>query len=311
MKRFWLIFAASAALSACSGGNPFEETTENPDPDADAENVSVVPEAVAGNLSSVRYNPDLETLVVRGIAQDDTPINAVYNRTPALDRVGYEAYTYQDGSLDRHTTVYIKDIDGTRAAVAVTGVQFEEYFGGVTYGRAGVYNPPAASNSNSGLVTYAGDYVGLLNGPGDGGSLLPINDDNGSVDPFSFEAAEVTGRVVITGDFAQNKVSGIVYDREFLDAGLYGIPTEITNLALDASDIDPATGSFVGQVSQVNQSRGTYGGIFGGPNAAAVAGGLYAENHIDGVDNENEYGIFVLTQCGQPGDDLLCDQPVP
>ncbi|MHA6262715.1 thymidylate synthase [Arenibacterium sp. CAU 1754] len=307
MKRFWLSFAAFAALSACSGGNPFEATTTNTD---DPE--TGIPTEVAGNLTSVTYNPVAQTLTVKGIAFDNTPIDAVYTKAPASMDVGdYEAYIYQDGSLDRHTTVYVKDIGGTRAAVAVTGGQFESYFGGVTYGRAGAYNPPATNTSNSGLVTYAGDYVGLLNGPGDGGSLLPITPDNGNTDPFPVEAGEVTGRVVINADFAQNTVAGLVYDREYVDGAAIGVGPPIDNLALDPAAIDPATGTFQGQVSQLNQSRGVYGGIFGGTDASAIAGGLFAKDHIANVTGEEEYGIFVLTQCGQPGADALCNQPVP
>ena len=56
---------------------------------------------------------------------------------------------------------------------------------------------------------------------------------------------------------------------------------------------------------------GQYGGIFGGTDANAVAGALFAEGHIDGVDNEEERGIFVLPQCGTPGQDALCNQPAP
>ena len=299
MKRFWLGCAALAALSACSGGNPFVTDT-----DTDADNSSI-PEAVAGSLEGISYDPASQTLTVRGIALDDTPVEAVYRRRPALDRGGYEAYTVQDSSLDRHTTPYVKDLGGTRGAIVVTGGQFEHYFGGGVYGRSGAYSPPPATVNGNGLVSYAGNYVGLLNGPGDGGDLLPVAPGT-PPNILPRQAAEVTGRVLVNADFADNVVNGQVFDRVVVDdPGL-----ALRDLALAPAEIDTTTGSFTGEITIDLLPKGTYGGIFGGPDAAAVAGALFAKDHIDAVTNEEEYGVFVLQQCGTPGADALCNQPV-
>ncbi|MEC7256778.1 MAG: thymidylate synthase [Pseudomonadota bacterium] len=301
MKRFWLGLAATAAVSACSGGNPFTTETDTEVPE------SGIPEVIAGDLSGISYDPVAQTLTVRGISLDETPFEATYRRRPGMDRGGYEAYTAQDSSLDRHTTAYVRDINGTRAAVVVTGGQFEHYFGGAVYGRNGAFDPPPVEpTANNGLVSYAGTYVGLLNGPGDGGDLLPVSPGTpASVLPV--EAGEVTGRVLINADFTDNVVNGVVFDRVYVDT-----PSLVLNdLALKPTDIDPSTGTFSGEVTINLQNKGTYGGIFGGADSDAVAGALKATDHIDNVQNEEEFGIFVLPRCGTPGEDALCNQPNP
>ncbi|MFC4667707.1 thymidylate synthase [Seohaeicola nanhaiensis] len=297
MKRFSLSIAACAALAACSGGNPFAGTdTETPD--------SGIPAALASDLDGVTYNPVAQTLTVRGVSLDNTPYEVVYERKPGLDRGGYEAYTAQQSSLQRHTTAYVKDIDGTRAAVVVTGGQFRHYFAGTVYGRNGAFDPPP-SNSENQLVSYAGNYVGLLNMAGDGGDLKPVAPGtNPDIRPV--QAAEVTGKVLVNADFSDNMVNGSIYERTIVDGG-----TALSTLDLDPTTIDATEGTFTGEVSINLQNKGTYGGIFGGQDSSAVAGSVFVKDHIDGVDNEEEYGIFVLPKCGTPGQDALCNQPNP
>ncbi len=298
MKRFWLGIAAVSALSACSGGNPFTQVTDTDVP------ITGIPEVISSDLEGISYDPVNETLTVRGISLDDTPFEAVYRRRANLDVGAYEAYTQQDSSLDRHSTAYVRNINGTRGAIVVTGGQFEHYFGGGVYGRSGSFAPPDP-NGNA-VVSYAGDYVGLLNAPGDGGDLLPVSPGTpNSVRPV--QAAEVTGRVLINADFADNQVNGIVFNRNWVD----NPGTTLSDLALKPTAIDPTNGTFEGEVTINLQNRGTYGGIFGGTDASEVAGAMFAKDHIDGVTNEEEYGLFVLQQCGTPGADALCNQPVP
>lgn len=297
MKRFWLGIVALAALSACSGGNPFT------DPAGGGADSSGIPAIIAGDLEGFSYNPTTQTLTIRGVSQDDTPFEAVYRRRPALDVPGYEAYTAQDGSLDRHTTAYVRERDGARAAIAVSGGQFGYYFGGGNYARSGAYDPPAVG-PNSGLVTYAGTYVGLLNIPGDGGDLLPVTPGT-PADVQPTQAAEVTGNIVINADFGDNVVTGRIYNRRMVDAA-----RAVENLDLEPADI-AADGTFTGNLSQQLVDRGDYGGIFAGTDASAVAGTLFAEDHISGFTDEEEYGLFVLAQCGTPNADPICNQPVP
>lgn len=299
MKRYWLGVVAAATVSACSGGYPWAPVDETQQTDP------VVPAAIAGDMQSFTYNPVAKTLVVRGVTLDDTPFEAVYSRAPALDRPGYEAYSSQESSLSRHTTAYVQQIDGTRAAIAVSGGQFGHFFGGSSYGRDGSFDPPGVAVSG-GLVSYAGNYIGLLNVAGDGGDLLPVAPGTpNEVRPK--QAAEVTGSILITADFADMSVNGIVYDRVAVDAG-----AALEDLELAPGDI-AANGTFAGKVTQNGgtNSRGDYGGLFGGTNSSAVAGTLHATDHISGITNPEEYGLFVLGQCGTPGADPLCNQPVP
>ncbi|GHF73502.1 thymidylate synthase [Seohaeicola zhoushanensis] len=297
MKRISFSVAAFVALAACSGGNPFQEGTDTETPD------SGIPAALSSDLDGITYNPVAQTLTVRGITLDNTPYEAVYTRKPGLDRGGYEAYTSQDGSLQRHTTAYVKDIDGTRAAVVVTGGQFENYFAGTVYGRSGAFDAATTAQPNQ-LVSYAGNYVGLLNMAGDGGDLLPVAPGT-DPDVRPLQAAEVTGKVLVNADFTDNSVNGTIYQRQIEDTA-----TPLATLALNPATID-TNGAFTGDVTINLQNKGVYGGIFGGTESSAVAGSIFVKDHIDGVDNEEEYGVFVLPKCGTPGADALCNQPNP
>jgi hypothetical protein len=287
-------------MSACGGGNPFiEETGTDPD------NGIVIPEELAGDLTSFSYDPDKQILIVRGVSLDDTPFEAVYNRRANLDVPGYEGYSSQESSLGRHTTAYVQQIDGARAAITVSGGQFGHYFGGSAYGRSGAFTPPDTTVAGGG-VTYAGSYVGLLNVAGDGGDLLPVAPGTPN-ELRPKQAAEVIGSVFISADFADNAVDGLVYNRLHADSG-----TPIEDLELAPAVITDA-GSFTSSVQQGGgrDTVGVYGGIFGGADASAVAGTLYAADHISGAANVEEFGLFVLRQCGTAGADPVCNQPRP
>ena len=65
MKRFLSSVAAIAALSACSGGNPFGATTDTDTPE------SGIPEAISSDLEGITYDPVAETLTVRGVSLDE------------------------------------------------------------------------------------------------------------------------------------------------------------------------------------------------------------------------------------------------
>ena len=312
MTRLIIGLTASLGLAACGGTPPFGGTTSDAD---DAS--SAIPTAIAGSVQSVTYDPGSQTLTVVGVPFDDGPATGVYRRRPALDRPGYQAFTAQDGSLDRHTTAYVQNINGTQAGLVLTGVQFEEYYGGVVYSASSYSAPvPTDAQQDGGLVSYAGNYIGLLNGPGSDEDLTAVAAGT-SPSATSDQAAEVTGQVLITGDFAQGQVDGVGYNRRVLDYDSNGVlspndanPLAVDDLALDGTAIQ-TDGTFAGTVSVGNQVRGEYAGVFGGTGATEVAGGLFAEEHITEFQNEDEYGIFVLSQCGTPTADPVCNQPVP
>lgn len=299
-RHFLAVFALGAALSAlsaCSGGNPFEQ------PDTPEVGPVTVPEDIASDLESFSYDPVNQTLTVTGLTLDDTPVASTYRRRPNLDVPGYEAYTQQNGSLDRHVTAYVRERDGVVAGIAVTGGQFDSFFGGGTYSRTGGFDP-AGNGQTGGVVSYAGEYVGLLNAGTLGPDLLPVAP--GTPDDIRpRQSAEVTGRIFINADFTDNSVNGRIFQRRIPD-----IDRDIENVDLAPGTI-AANGSFTGSLDQGTSSVGSYAGVFGGPNSSAVGGALRAEGHIGFNSDLIEHGAFVLAQCGTPGASPICDQPVP
>ncbi|MAC82201.1 MAG: thymidylate synthase [Rhodobacteraceae bacterium] len=302
MNRLIVALATGLALCACGDGNPFDEADPE---DPDTGTTSEIPADIAGDVDSITYDAANQTLIVRGQSIDDTPYAATYTRKPGLDRGGYEAYTAQEGSLGRHHTAYVKEIDGAQAFVVMAGGQFNEVFSGATYSRSGSYSAPDVSQPG-GIVHYAGNYVGLVNGPGDGGDLNPVA---AGTDPAVLprQAAEVTGDVFITADFADNVTDGVIYNRaipDYADGDLKDVT--LSNTAINSD------GTFTGSATIDSTTEvGTYGGNFAGQGATAVAGAVFLSDHIDGVDNEIEQGIFVLGQCGTANDAAVCDQPLP
>lgn len=295
MRQYWLSALAALALVGCGDGAPFGGTTTT----TTTTTTPTTPETIAGNLTSYTFDSVNQTLIVRGISLDRTPFEAVYSRRPALDRNGYLAFTAQDGSLNRHVTAYVLAIDGTSAAVLGSGPHLGDVVQGATYARD-TYDPPT-----TGIIKYAGNYVGLLNGAGDGGDLLAVAAGT-PTDIQPTQAAEVTGSILITADLVDNKVAGLVYSRVFVDSPA----TTLENLELRETTID-GTGSFSGNVNQGTNDRGDYAGFFGGTDSIAVAGALTASDHIASVQNEKEVGIFVLAKCGSPLESAVCNQPTP
>ncbi len=147
--------------------------------------------------------------------------------------------------------------------------------------------------------------MGVLNTSGSGEDLLPVAPGT----PGSFvpsQSAEVTGRILINASFSDGTVNGTITSRQI---------TDFTGITVADLDLAPtsiaADGTFLGDTSVDLSNRGEYGGIFGGNGATEVAGVVHAEGHITGLTNIEEYGVFVLAQCGTPQADPVCDQPVP
>lgn len=295
MRQYWLSALAALALVGCGDGSPFGGTTTS----TTTTTTSTIPDTITGNLTSYTFDSTAQTLTVRGVSLDRTPFEAVYNRRPGLDRNGYLAFTAQDGSLNRHVTAYVLEIDGTSAAIVGSGPHLGEVVQGGTYARD-TYDPPT-----TGIIKYAGSYIGLLNGAGDGGDLLAVAAGT-PADITPTQAAEVTGNILITADLVDNKVAGLVYSRVFVDSP----GTALENLELRETAIE-ADGTFSGNVNQGTSDKGDYAGVFGGTQSVAVAGALTASDHIAATTNEKEVGMFVLAKCGSPGASAVCNQPVP
>ncbi|MEP6020759.1 MAG: thymidylate synthase [Paracoccaceae bacterium] len=310
MKRITMTAAAVLlALGACGDGNPFTDTTGGGTTTPPGSTTSDIPADIAGSVANVDFDPAANTLSITGLLRDGNVVTQTYNRNAALDAAAgsgvYQAYTFQDDPLDEHTTVYVRRLGDVEGAVAVTGGQFQFFSGGVAYKRDGGFDPiePDAANDR-GLVTYAGEYIGLsdLNGPDT--DLLPVpGGTSPSITPS--QAAPVTGDVFINVEFGSNNVAGTVYNR-VIDTDALG-QVALPDLILVPTDLS-TDGSFAGTVQQAEDQQGVgdYGGIIGGPDSNVVAGGLFAEEHfgsntgtaLDTVTDEEEYGIFVLGRCG-------------
>lgn len=315
MYKNLLSACALTALCACGDGNPFASTGDAGDDGATVE--FAIPEEVAGTVSSFVYDADAETLTLTGLLRDGDEQTVTMRRRAGLDRGVYQAYTAQDDPLDEHTTVYVRELGNVSGAVAVTGGQFTYYSGGTNFGRTGSYDPIVPSEADDrGLVTYAGEYIGLSNLNGAETDLLPapaIDPDGGggsSVQPS--QASVIEGRVLINVEFSTNQVAGEVYDRV-----IYPDPTAVssagrTEIELGDIILVPTTmaddGTFVGDVELPGnrQDIGGYSGNIGGPDSNVLAGSLYAEEHFGSdpnVGGEEEYGIFVLGRCGSDLED--------
>ena len=336
-----MITALSLALLAGCGGdgtNPFQEEAEEPtggtggtgdpatggdggtDGEATADgNVSPdnLPDNFGNNVVSVDYDEDSGTFSVTVNSLDTTPPTATYDRTPQLDVPGYTAFSVQEDPLDRFFIgLAATSADSTSTgAVVLDGGQFNKVFGGTYFERSGPYSPHVPQQPADGLVSYAGEYAGLSNIPvprNNDDNLLATPDD-GSFNPPSpgppEQASRVTGQAFLNADFSDNTVNGEIYNRHFDETG---IPLPSVVLVASPGNIDPAGGTFSGTAEDpIRNGIGSYDGIFGGDGATSMSGAIRIEGYLDDVDDELEYGVFVLTKCGEPGDAALCDTVNP
>lgn len=306
MLRIMTLVIALTALVSCGDGQPFTfgNTTDDPVID-DPTDVNGIPESVAGNLQFLSYDPFFHTLEVEITSLDVPAPNPMYNRDARLDLPGYEAYSYQDDPLDRMFIAFVaQSNDGELiGGVVMDGGQFNKFFGGSYFERNGPYSNATA---NGGLVSYAGTYVGITNIDAPGNELLPV-DPGTDPDILPSQGTRVTGDIFINADFNDNTINGAISNRVLVDYAqaiptVYLIPTDISS-----------EGTYAGVVENPAQIViGSYAGTFGGIGATSTAGGIHLDgDFVPGVVNEEEYGVFVLTQCGQAGDAAICDAVNP
>lgn len=323
-KKTWQVWAmqvmkqvgATMALLLLMGcdGNPFKpapEPTPPPEPPPNNQPV-VVPDVLLGDIQKVVYTPGAtsadSTLQIQITGLDTTPLLATWTRNPDLDVPGYEAFSVQQDALDRmFVGLAATSADGSVSSVlAADGPQFNIQNSGSSYARAGAFDAPPTTGSGAGTgqVSYAGDYAGILNVGVNGAGLLPVPP---GTDPtlVPTKPVQVAGKAFLNANFADNTVNGSVYDRIVVDTG-FGLESII----LIKNGIT-TNGTFEGTVQRPNSSDsfgetvGAYGGVFGGVDAAGVAGAvkLTKVSDVTGTEltNVTERGIFVLNQCGLAG----------
>lgn len=320
MHRYLAVLAVAAALAACDG-NPFlvedtsGETPDPTDPGTPTTTDAGIPLELAKNVTEVSYDPVAKTLSVTIAGLDSTPVSVPYARNLAAEAglpAGYEAYSIQEDALDRlFVGVARETADGsTRGVIASDGGQFNRFFAGGYFERDGGFTPPTiGSGPGAGQVSYAGGYVGLDNYSGPLPALPP-----GADPALQMQGpGRIEGDVFINANFSDMLVNGAVYNRVRLDNPL--LPP-LTDLILIATDIS-SEGTFIGFVETLDgadiKEVGNYGGIFGGTDASGLSGVLV----IDAFDSDlsdqiSETGLFVLNQCGKPGEDVaLCAGTAP
>ena len=296
MKKLLSLTAIAALMVACGSAETTEEPGTPGNPVTPTTPASGVAPEIAGNLQSVTFDPDAETLQVTLTSLDGDTASTTYARDTTYDVPGYIAFVQQDDPLDRFFTGYAAEsADGSSQAVLVVdGGQFNRFFGGANYVQVGAYTAP-----DSGLASYAGTYVGLLNiGTRDG--TLPSAADP---DLLPERAGQVTGDVFINVDFADAAVNGAITNRVDVD----GVGATLDTVVLVDATL-AANGSFSGaSENTANDTIGSFAGVLGGSGATSMSGGIHLTgDFIPGIDNEQEYGIFVLNQCGTAGEAAIC-----
>ena len=322
MIRTVLLLGLLAGLAACSDGQPlFDDPGNDGGGNGGGDGGGnggggggiEISEDVAGSLRSADFVPPSGNndgrLQVDIGALDGAPGAVRYTRAEDLDVRGFTAYSNQEDPLDRFFLgLARRSTDNTiQGAVVQDAGQFNRYFGGVTYERLSPYSPYQPSQPNQGLVSYAGDYAGLLNiGAPEPNNTLPVPPGT-DPDLIPGQPVRVTGDVFLNADFSDNAVNGAIMDRRTVE-GRVGLE----NLILVPGDI-AQNGTFAGGVESSDGEKvfGSYAGAFGGQGATSVAGGVHLQEFLEEVDNEEERGLFVLTRCGRPGDAPICDDVNP
>lgn len=334
MKRIIASLMVAATLGACTGStgkdNPFqedpEESTDTGDTGTDGTDgtdggtiavpAGTVPDELSVNLADISQ-PGGGTITVAIQSLDGTPLQNTFTRNAALDTGGYLAYSAQEDALDRmFVALAATSLDNSViAGVASDGGQFNRYFGGGFYERNGNFTPPEIGNGpGEGQVSYAGRYAAVTNiGTQTGDGLIPVPanpDPTVSLPDLPREPFRVEGTIFLNANFVDNAVNGEISDRLLINADGGGT-TVLDDVTLVVAPID-SNGEFYGDAeTSAGGGVGNYGGIFGGDDASSVAGLVRLEGHIDNIDNEIEHGVFVLTQCSQPGDSPICDIVAP
>ncbi len=314
MNRLLTTAALLALLAACDNAQPFtfapvgdEEPVEDPNAEEEPVSAAGIPESVGNNVETATYRPGDNFLSVQITSLDSTPVNAIYERNSALDVPGYRAFSQQEDPLDRIFIGMAQQKSGVTGVLVMDGGQFNRFFGGVYYEQNGAYSAHSPSQPDNGLVSYAGNYIGLLNidAPRPNEALpLPAGTDP-ALEPG--QASRVTGQIFINADFADNTVNGVIYNRQVVDYG----NSPLQDVVLIVADVNE-DGSFSGDVENPAQDAlGSWAGTFGGVQASGIAGGIGIEEFIENVENEAEYGLFVLTKCGDSGDSSICDDVNP
>lgn len=301
MIRWVLPLAASLTVAACSGPAIIGSRGDG----GGGGDTSSIPSELSNNLKSVTFDGDTMKVDIEG--GDGNPAEVTYERDTRLDLPGYTAYRTQETALDRlYVALGAISADGSVQAVTVgDGGVSNVYYAGGSYDRAGGFDAPPTDDGR-GTVHYAGSYAAVtnVNAPRDGGPddvALPVSESaDDSVVPW--QPSRVTGDIFIDTNFTDNTVRGSISNRELVDTHTALVDVILVPTTIDPTDdTDTRAGTFSGDAQYADlRVIGTYGGIFGGEGANSVAGVVHLTEFNPDWENEQEHGVFVLTQC-RPG----------
>lgn len=309
-QRFVTVLLLSTLLAGCDG-NPFGTVGSGTTPGTGGgTSTSTIPGSLSVNVKAVAYDGTNLAMQIEGL--DSTPTVVPFTRYGALDVPGYKAYKVQEDALDRmFVALAAESQDGATRAVAVAdGGQFQRYYGGGYYERDGAFDRPSiGTGPGAGQVSYAGNYAGVTNVgvPGNPDALPVLPGTNPAVIPD--QPARVTGDIFMNVNFEDNLVNGTIYNRVITDIGF--ALDDVVLIPTGISDTGTFEGTVEGEAPNEGDVTGTYGGIFGGTNSSSVAGIVHLTAFEGSFDNEQEHGVFVLTECSLQPVGGICDQTAP
>ncbi|MEO1778947.1 MAG: hypothetical protein AAFU63_09160 [Pseudomonadota bacterium] len=314
MKRIAAVCLLAAGVASCGDGNPFTDTGDSGG-GGTTPPASGVPAEILNDLERIDFNATDNTLTVTGLTQDGEPVVNEYRAIASTFAPGFTTFTGQNDPLGRHATAFVASRDGgLQAGVVMTGGQFNRFFGGSFFERDGSYNPPPTEDGRFD-VTYVGSYAGGINSAGPVTDLFPVPP---GVDPdvdLPTQTAYVRGLIFLNVDFSDMAVEGEVFDRTGVFAGGFADLPDIVlvegalaedgsfagNIEFDASDPNPDIPE-----NPVGRDIGDFAGIIGGPQGESIVGGTSLEEFSDAVENELEFGVFVLDLCTAASTDPIC-----
>lgn len=327
-------------------GGPGAAPAEEPELDDEEANVEdVISENLSEDLVAAVYDPNSETLSLNLTGLDSGTVDGNYERNPSLDTNGYIGFSTQSDPLDRLFIALagISADQSIEAVVVADGGQFNRFFGGGYFrgpqsvevqepaeegadiaGGDPIFTTVAFVKPTTGLVSYAGDYAAVTNVPARGDNLLERPDGFEAETLVPRQPARVVGDIFINVDFADSSINGEIFNREWVDHFnvadgaeiVNGVPVDQSNLprlpdvVLTQSPI-AENGRFLGETEFPDQTTsGDFGGTFGGigsNSATSLAGVVHLNDFSDDIDNEEEFGVFVLEQCGTAAASPVCN----
>ena len=258
MRMTAISVASCYMLAACIGGSSTSTKF------ADSGQIAPIPthEQVAqGDLQSMSYDPNTETLIVRG---DPFDLAGTFRRAPKRDVRGFAAFE-NDGGARRYLALVRTDTaNGIAAGTVGTPIRLDREFGGTFIARSATPTLP-----NNMEVSHVGDYAAVRN----------VGTNDGADMSNSF-LQRVEGTVRLDLDFFDDRtpgIEGVITDRRNLDQRIEidgrKRPVTYDDVVLVFGDID-AEGNFRGDANVNKSTVGFYEGFIAGTDAAASAGNV-------------------------------------